>query len=132
MEKTFPREMYIAEFLGTAILLLLGLLFVIFMFGEGIPANRIIPNMKLRQVITGFLFGSVGGSIACSALAKKITEAKLYHFDSDQDRLLRRKGLSKSGIRLIIIKVILLLSSYRKITGEKVNYSSVLIFNRNR
>ena len=28
--------------------------------------------------------------VACSALAKRIEVAKLYHFDSDRDRLFRR------------------------------------------
>jgi hypothetical protein len=28
--------------------------------------------------------------VACSALAKRITVAKLYHFDSDRDRLFRK------------------------------------------
>jgi aquaporin Z len=70
MEKKSPWQMYVAEFLGTAILLTLGLSIVIFMFGEGSPAANLIPNMKIRQVITGFLFGSVGGSIALSSIGK--------------------------------------------------------------
>jgi aquaporin Z len=70
MVKKSPWQMYISEFLGTAILLLLGLSVVIFMFGAGSPAEQIIPNMKIRQVITGFLFGSVGGSIALSPIGK--------------------------------------------------------------
>ena len=70
MGKKSPWQKYLAEFLGTAILLLLGLSLVIFMFGEGSPAGQIIPNIKLRQMITGFLFGSVGASIALSPLGK--------------------------------------------------------------
>jgi aquaporin Z len=35
--------------------------------------------------------GALLASFACSALAKKITEAKLYHFDSAEDALLRKK-----------------------------------------
>lgn len=62
--------MYLAEFLGTAILLLLGLSLVIFMYGEGSPFEKIIPNIKLRQVVSGFLFGAVGGSIALSPVGK--------------------------------------------------------------
>jgi aquaporin Z len=61
---------YLAEFLGTAILLLLGLSLVIFMFGEGSPCAALIPNYKLRQIISGFLFGSIGASIALSPLGK--------------------------------------------------------------
>jgi aquaporin Z len=36
------------------------------MFGSGSPMADLIPQVKIRQVITGFLFGSVGASIALS------------------------------------------------------------------
>jgi aquaporin Z len=68
-QKTSWRA-YFAEFLGTAILLLLGLSLVIFMFGDGSPGAFLIPNYKIRQSITGFLFGCVGASIALSPLGK--------------------------------------------------------------
>jgi aquaporin Z len=70
MKTESPWRKYFAEFLGTAILLLLGLSLVIFMFGEGSPADRIIPVIKVRQAMTGFLFGCVGASIALSPLGK--------------------------------------------------------------
>ena len=38
----------------------------------------------------GPVIGSVVACVACSALAKRITVAKLYHFDSDRDALFRR------------------------------------------
>ena len=38
----------------------------------------------------GPVIGSVAACVACSALAKRITVAKLYHFDSDRDRLFRK------------------------------------------
>ncbi len=38
----------------------------------------------------GPVVGSVAACIACSALAKRIAVAKLYHFESDRDRLFRR------------------------------------------
>ena len=63
-------RLYFAEFLGTGLLLLLGLSIVIFMFGEGSPAAQVIPNVKFRQLVTGFLFGCVGGSIALSPIGK--------------------------------------------------------------
>jgi len=66
----FQWRIYFAEFLGTAILLLLGLSLVIFMFGEGSPVAQLIPNFKLRQTITGFLFGAVGMSIALSPIGR--------------------------------------------------------------
>jgi len=34
-------------------------------------------------------------SLACSFLAKRITVAKLYHFDSDRDALFRRMASPK-------------------------------------
>jgi aquaporin Z len=40
----------------------------------------------------GPIVGSVAACVACSALAKRITVAKLYHFDTDRDRLFRRGG----------------------------------------
>jgi aquaporin Z len=38
----------------------------------------------------GPLIGSFAACLVCSFLAKRITVAKLYHFDSDRDRLFRR------------------------------------------
>lgn len=38
----------------------------------------------------GPVIGSVAACVACSVLAKRITVAKLYHFDSDRDRLFRK------------------------------------------
>ena len=59
-----------AELSGTALLLLCGLSIVIFMFGSGSPMAQLIPSVKLRQMITGFLFGSIGASIALSPIGK--------------------------------------------------------------
>ena len=39
----------------------------------------------------GPIAGAVLACIICSRLAKRITVAKLYHFDSDKDKLSRRK-----------------------------------------
>jgi aquaporin Z len=61
---------YTAEFLGTALLLLFGLSLVIIMFGEGSPAAEVIPNVTMRRIITGFLFGSIGAVIAISPIGK--------------------------------------------------------------
>jgi aquaporin Z len=59
-----------AEFTGTALLLLFGLSIVIFMFGQGSPMAELIPNVKVRQSLTGFLFGSVGLMITLSPVGK--------------------------------------------------------------
>jgi aquaporin Z len=66
----YRAKFFYSEFLGTALLLLLGLSIVIFMFGKGSPMADLIPNVKIRQIITGFLFGSVGASIALSPIGK--------------------------------------------------------------
>ena len=66
----YRSKFFISEFIGTALLLLAGLSIVIFMFGSGSPMANLIPNVKVRQMITGFLFGSVGASIALSDIGK--------------------------------------------------------------
>ncbi len=66
----YRSKFFISEFFGTALLLLVGLSIVIFMFGSGSPMAHLIPNVKIRQIITGFLFGSVGASIALSPIGK--------------------------------------------------------------
>ena len=66
----YRSKFFIAEFSGTALLLLVGLSIVIFMFGSGSPMAQLIPAVKVRQVITGFLFGSVGASIALSPIGR--------------------------------------------------------------
>jgi len=66
----YRTRFFISEFFGTALLLLGGLSIVIFMFGSGSPMAQLIPSVKVRQVITGFLFGSIGASIALSTIGK--------------------------------------------------------------
>ena len=66
----YRTKFFISEFFGTALLLMIGLSIVIFMFGSGSPMAQLIPEVKVRQAITGFLFGSVGASIALSPIGK--------------------------------------------------------------
>jgi aquaporin Z len=66
----YRSKFFISEFFGTALLLMCGLSIVIFMFGSGSPMAQLIPAMKVRQAITGFLFGSIGASIALSLIGK--------------------------------------------------------------
>jgi aquaporin Z len=66
-----PWRLFVSEMIGTALLLLGGLSLVIFMFGAGSPMERVVPNVVLRQSITGFLFGCVGATIAVSAVGKE-------------------------------------------------------------
>lgn len=42
----------------------------------------------------GPLIGSIAACLVCSFLARRITVAKLYYFDSDRDRIFRRMSLS--------------------------------------
>ena len=66
-----PRVRFLCEMIGTAVLLLAGLSLVIVMFGAGSPIEPLIPSVRTRQIITGFLFGAVGGSIALSRVGKE-------------------------------------------------------------
>ncbi|MFH2056926.1 MAG: aquaporin, partial [bacterium] len=61
---------FAAEFLGTALLVAIGLSVVIAMFGTSSPAIAIVPDPGLRRLITGFLFGTTGGLIAVSRIGK--------------------------------------------------------------
>jgi aquaporin Z len=67
----FPWRLFRAELIGTALLLLVGLSVVILMFGAGSPLAQLIPSERLRQGITGFLFGTTGATIALSALGRE-------------------------------------------------------------
>jgi aquaporin Z len=70
-DQSFPWRKFFAEMIGTALLLMVGLSIVILMFGSGSPLAEWIPNIKLRQAITGFLFGGTGALIAISTLGKE-------------------------------------------------------------
>jgi len=59
------------EMIGTAILVLGGLSLVIITFGAGSPIAAILPSVRLRQVLTGFLFGCIGTLVTISRLGKE-------------------------------------------------------------
>lgn len=59
-----------AELAGTALLVLVGLSLVILDFGAGSPVLRWIPSPDLRRLVTGFLFGATGATIAISPIGK--------------------------------------------------------------
>jgi aquaporin Z len=67
----FPWRVFAAEFVGTALLVLIGLSLVILMFGTGTPLVSLIPSEGLRRLITGFLFGTTGACIALSPVGKE-------------------------------------------------------------
>jgi aquaporin Z len=60
-----------AELIGTAVLVAIGLSVVILNFGGGSPIVLMIPSAALRRAITGFLFGSTGALIALSPIGKE-------------------------------------------------------------
>jgi aquaporin Z len=65
-----PWGKFVAEFVGTAVLLLLGLSLVIAMYGSGSSIAVVLPDMRQRMIISGFLFGAIGGTIALSHIGK--------------------------------------------------------------
>lgn len=62
---------YLSEMVGTALLLMIGLSIVIFLFGAGTPVEQLIPNVNVRRVISGFLFGGTGALIALSPIGRE-------------------------------------------------------------
>jgi aquaporin Z len=69
-EWSIPWRLLVFEMIGTGLLLLGGLSLVIFMFGAGSPMEQLIPSIVVRRIITSFLFGCVGASIALSVVGK--------------------------------------------------------------
>ena len=65
-----PWMLFVSELIGTALLVLVGLSLVIFMFGNGTPMAHLIPSEGLRRLITGCLFGTTGAIIALSPVGK--------------------------------------------------------------
>jgi aquaporin Z len=63
-------QLFLSEFIGTALLLLVGLSLVIFMFGTGTPMADLIPSVIHRRIITGFLFGGWGAAISLTNIGK--------------------------------------------------------------
>ncbi len=62
--------LFLAEFIGTALLVGVGVSIVILDFGKGSPVASLLPDPGLRRLITGFLFGATGASIAVSPVGK--------------------------------------------------------------
>jgi aquaporin Z len=66
-----PWTLFASEFFGTALLVLVGVSFVILDFGNNSPVVRFIHDAGLRRAITGFLFGCTGALIAISWIGKE-------------------------------------------------------------
>jgi aquaporin Z len=67
---TLPWVALLAELVGTALLVAVGLSIVILDFGQGSPVPRLIPDAGLRRLFTGLLFGTTGALIALSPVGK--------------------------------------------------------------
>jgi aquaporin Z len=64
-------RLFFAELAGTALLVFGGLSVVIFMFGDGTPMARWLPNEYVRTSLTAFLFGTIGSTIAVSRIGRE-------------------------------------------------------------
>jgi aquaporin Z len=63
-------SIYLSEFIGTALLVFVGLSFVIFNNGKGSPIVGWIPSPGTRRALTGFLFGTTGCLITLSPIGR--------------------------------------------------------------
>lgn len=65
-----PWAFFFSEFLGTALLISVGLSVVILDFSPDSFVSALIPSTGFRRLLTGFLFGTTGGLIAISPVGK--------------------------------------------------------------
>ncbi len=62
--------LFASELVGTALLMAVGLSFVILDWGEGSVVAHFIPSVGARRLLTGFLFGCTGCLITLSPVGK--------------------------------------------------------------
>jgi aquaporin Z len=67
----FPWLLFGSELAGTALLVAIGVSFVILDFGQGSLVVKVLPDPGERRLLTGFLFGTTGGLIALSPLGRE-------------------------------------------------------------
>ena len=63
-------KLFVAEAIGTALLIFFGISVVIFNWGEGSVVAKLIPSEPARRLLTGFMFGSVGCLVTISPVGK--------------------------------------------------------------
>lgn len=63
-------RLYVAECIGTALLVFVGLSAVIYDFGPGSPVAAALPSPFARRLLTGALFGGTGALVALSPLGR--------------------------------------------------------------
>jgi aquaporin Z len=61
---------YGCEFLGTALLIFIGLSAVVFDFSQHLPLTTLLPDASLRRLITGLIFAGSGSLVAISPPGK--------------------------------------------------------------
>jgi len=65
------RRLFVAEVIGTATLVCVGVSVVIAMAGENSPLGRLVPDVRLRSALTAFLFGCAGTAVTVSRVGKE-------------------------------------------------------------
>lgn len=65
-----PYQVMVAEFVGTAVLLLVGLSFVIVDIAPASIVAAWLPEAWVRRAVTGLLFGATGGLLAVSPVGR--------------------------------------------------------------
>lgn len=63
-------DLYLSEFVGTALLVMIGLSVVIVLFGHGSVLARWLPSQELRRALAGALFGTTGALITISPVGR--------------------------------------------------------------
>ncbi|WP_457090930.1 MIP/aquaporin family protein [Microvirga sp. P5_D2] len=63
-------RLYGAEFIGTAVLVAIGVSFVIAIFGQGSSIQALLPSEAGRRFLAGAMFGLVGSLITVSPIGK--------------------------------------------------------------
>jgi aquaporin Z len=62
--------MYVSEFIGTALLVFIGLSVVIALWSQKSPLYDLPVSITIKRILTGILFGSTGAAIAFSRIGK--------------------------------------------------------------
>lgn len=67
---TWHPRLYLAELVGTGLMVSAGVSVVILMFGQGGRASLLLPDEGVRRLVTGFLFGLVGAFVTVSPVGR--------------------------------------------------------------